>query len=62
MISFISSLESLNGVMSNTKIFSRTSASVADVAAASPNDVKTLLANGLSTFFIIDNPVFGNDP
>ena len=62
MISFISSLESINGVMSDTNMFLRTSASVADVAAVSPNDVKILLANGLSTFFIVNNPVFGNDP
>ena len=38
-------------------------ASVADAAAAvKPNGIKTLLANGLSTFFIKGNPVFSNGP
>ena len=37
-------------------------ASVADVAAVNPNGIKTLLANGLSTIPIKDNPVFSNDP
>ena len=37
-------------------------ASVADVAAVNPNGIKTLLANGLSTVPIKDNPVFSNDP
>ena len=37
-------------------------ASVADVAAVNPNGIKTLLANGLSTFFIKENPVFSNGP
>ena len=37
-------------------------ASVTDAAAANPNGIKTLLANGLSTFFIKGNPVFSNGP
>ena len=36
-------------------------ASVAD-AAVNPNGIKTLSGNGLSTFFIISNPVFNNGP
>ena len=31
-------------------------------AAANPNDIKTLLANGLSTFPIKGNPIFSNGP
>ena len=37
-------------------------ASVADAAAINPNGIKTLLANGLSTFPIKGNPVFSNGP
>ena len=37
-------------------------ASVADAATVNPNGIKTLLANGLSTFSIKDNPVFSNGP
>ena len=36
--------------------------SVADAAAVNPNGIKTLLANGLSTFPIKGNPVFSNGP
>ena len=35
---------------------------VADAAAVNPNDIKMLLANGLSTFSITGNPVFNNSP
>ena len=35
---------------------------VADAAAVNPKGTKTLLANGLSTFFINGNPVFSNVP
>ena len=35
-------------------------ATVADSAAVNPNDIKTLLANGLSIFFIKDKPAFSN--
>ena len=31
-------------------------------AAVNPNRLKTLLANGLITFFIKGNPVFSNGP
>ena len=37
-------------------------ASVADDLAVNPNDIKTLLANGLSLFLIKGNPVFNNVP
>ena len=37
-------------------------ASVAFVAAVNPNGYKTLLANGLSTFFINGKLVFSNGP
>ena len=36
--------------------------SVADATAVNPNGIKTLLAKGLSTFLIKDNPVFSNGP
>ena len=35
---------------------------VADAAAVNPKGTKTLLANGLITFFINGNPVFSNVP
>ena len=34
----------------------------ADTAAVNPNGIKTLLANGLMTFFINGNLVFSNGP
>ena len=42
MISFISSLEIINNVKQNPNIFLW----IADATAVSPNDIKTLLANG----------------
>ena len=36
--------------------------SVSDAAAINPNVIKTLLANGLSTFSIKGNPAFNNGP
>ena len=38
------------------------SLSAADAAALNPNGMKTLLANGLITFFINGNLVFCNGP
>ena len=35
---------------------------VADTAAINPNGIRTLLANGSSTFFNKGNPVFSNGP
>ena len=53
-------------MMSDPKIFLWIVASVAAAAAAAaavnPNSTKALLANGLSTFPIIDKPVFSNGP
>ena len=37
-------------------------ASAADATAVNPKGIKTLLANGLITFFISGNPVFSNGP
>ena len=34
----------------------------ADVAAVNHNGIKTLLGNGLITFFINSSPVFNNEP
>ena len=36
--------------------------SVADAEVVNPNGIKTLLANGLSTFFLKGNPVFSIGP
>ena len=38
------------------------SCSAAAAAAVNPKGIKTLLANGLTTFFINGNPVFSNGP
>ena len=70
MISFISSLEIIAVVWHKAKsegrpgpnIFLWKAASVADVAAVNPDCIKTLLANGLSTFPIKGNPIFSNGP
>ena len=48
--------------MSDQKIYFWIAASVAAVAAVNPNGIKIFLANGLSTFFIKDKPVFSNGP
>ena len=69
MISFISSFEIINvvyfakseGRIPDPTFFLWIAAYVAAAAAAvNPNGVKTLLANGFSTFFIKDNLVFCN--
>ena len=62
MISFISSLEIINVVLPEPDVFLWIAASVADAAVVSPNGIKTLLANGLSTFFTKGNLVFNNCP
>ena len=36
--------------------------SAADAAAVNPKGIKTLLANGLISFFVSGNPVFSNGP
>ena len=35
---------------------------VADAAPVNPSGIKTLLANGLSTFFVKGKPAFSNSP
>ena len=59
-MSFISSLEIINVVKSDSNIFLWIALSVADNAAVDPNGIKTLLANGLSAFPIKGNPGFSN--
>ena len=68
MISFISALEIINvvreaeseGRVPDPNIFLWIAASVANAAAVNANGIKTLSANGLSTFLIKGNPVFSN--
>ena len=62
MLSFISSFEIVCVVISDPNIFLWIAASVADAAAANPNVIKTLLANGLSTFPATGNQFFSNRP
>ena len=62
MILFKSSFEITNVVVLDPNILLWIAASVADAAAVNPNGIKTLLANGLSTFPIKGNPVFSNGP
>ena len=40
--------------MSDQKIFIRKAASLAEGAAVNPNDIRTLLVNGVDTFFMND--------
>ena len=58
-MSFISSFEIIK-VVPDPNIFSCIPASAADAAAVNPEGIKTLLANGLITFFINGNPVISN--
>ena len=62
MLSFISSFEIVCVVTSDPNIFLWIAASVADAAAANPNVIKTLLANGLSIFPVTGNQFFSNRP
>ena len=57
MISSISSFEIINAVIPNPKMFFWKAVSVPD-AAVNPNGIKSLLANGFSSFFIKREPVF----
>ena len=50
------------GCLPDPKFFLCIPASAADAAAVSPSGIKTLLANGLITFFISGNPIFSNGP
>ena len=45
-----------------TRFFLCILASAADAATVNPKGIITVLANGLITFFINGNPVFGNGP
>ena len=49
-------------VFPDPNIFLCIPTSPADAAAVNPYGIKTLLANGLITFFINGNPVFSNGP
>ena len=44
------------------KFFLCIPASAADAAAVNPRGIKTVLVNGLITFFINGSPVFNNGP
>ena len=61
-ISCISSFQIINVVLPDRDIFLCIAALVADGAAVNRNDIKTLIANGLSTFPIKGSPVFSNVP
>ena len=62
-MSLISSFETINSKgRPDPNIFLWIPASVADAAAVNINEIKALLANGLSTFFIKGNLVFSNGP
>ena len=59
MILFISLLKIINAVVPDANIFSWIAASVADIAAANPTGIKTLLANLLCAFPIKGNFING---
>ena len=61
-MSFIPSFHIISVVVPDPKTFLCILASSADAAAVNPKGIKTLLANGLITFFINGNPVFSNGP
>ena len=61
-MSSISSFGIISVVVPELKIFLCIPESAADAAAVNPNGIKTLLANGLMTFFINGNLVFSNGP
>ena len=54
-MSFISSFEIIKVVVPDPNIFLCIPASAADAAAVNPKVIKTLLANGLITFFVNGN-------
>ena len=58
----ISSFDIIRVVVPEPSIFLCIPASIADADAVNLNGIKTLLANGLSTFFISGKPVFNNGP
>ena len=59
-MSSISSFDIVSVVVPELKIFLCIPASTANAVSVYPNGIKTLLANGLITFFINGNPVFNN--
>ena len=61
-MSSFSSFDIISVVLPNPKIFLCIPASAADAPAVNPNRIKTLLANGLITFFINGSTVFNNGP
>ena len=69
-MSFISSFDIISVIVRaaedkgrpDPKIFLCISASAAYAAAVNPKGIRTLLANGLMTFFINGNSVFSNGP
>ena len=60
MILSISSFEIINVAISDPKMLFWITATVADAAAVNTNGIKTLLADGLSTFFNKGKPAFSN--
>ena len=62
IISSISSFDVISVAVPGPEIFLCIPASTADAAAVNHDGIKTLLANGLITFFINGNPVFSNRP
>ena len=61
-MSSISSFDILSAFVSDLEIFLCIPASAADAATVNHNGIKTLLANGVITFFINGNLVFSNGP
>ena len=62
IISFIFSFKVIHVVLPDPSTFLWIAASVFDVAAVNPNDIKTLLANSFSSFPIKGDPAFSNGP
>ena len=56
MISAIYSIETIGIVMPYPNVFFWIATSAADATVVNPNDIKTLLANGLIAFLIKNNP------
>ena len=60
-MSSISLFDIISAIFPDPNIFLRVPASAADAAAVNTKGIKTLLANGLITFFIKGNPVLVMD-
>ena len=60
MILLISSFEIISVFIPYPNIFLLIAASLADDDAVNPNEINTILVNGLSTFLIKDNPGFSD--